>query len=129
MPYFSILSIVYRFIVSSDVINYFVFTIRINSSGAVSMVMAALELIETLIDFMSGSTSGIVGYTQRATGIYEALPQHPQHRVVDFAHRRDEERYRCQHTAKNEHRHGAVHRDVLFPLPCHGIIPFRSAAG
>lgn len=78
MPYFSILSIVYRFIVN-DVVNLFVFTIRINSSSAVSVVMAPLKVLEAFVHFMLGSTPGIVRYTQRTAGIDEALAEHPQH--------------------------------------------------
>ncbi len=79
MPYFSILSIVYRFIVSSDVINYFAFTIRINSTGAVSMVMVPFIIMDALVHLMPCGTPGIVGYTQRTAGIDEALSQYPQH--------------------------------------------------
>ena len=74
MPYFSILSIVYRFFVSSDVVNFFAFF-----TGYAVAVMAPFIVMEAFVHLMLGCTPGIVRYTQRTAGIDEALSQYPQH--------------------------------------------------
>ena len=76
MPYFSILSIVYRFFVSSDVVNYFAFIVGTRYAVA---VMAPFIVMEAFVHLMLGCTPGIVRYTQRTAGIDEALAQYPQH--------------------------------------------------
>lgn len=75
MPYFSILSIVYRFIDCINIVNLIAFGI----GKAVAAMMVALKLAETLVHLMLGGTPGIVRYAQSTTGIDEALTEYPQH--------------------------------------------------
>lgn len=123
MPYFSILSIVYRFFVVIEIR----LLLHISTVGNAVAVMVAFKLIEALVHFMLCDASCIIRYAQRATSIDEALAQHPQHRVVDDTHRLQKEGYGGQHTPENEHRHGTTDRDVVFALPCHDLTPFRNA--
>ncbi len=75
MPYFSILSIVYRFF---EVIVIGLFLL-ITTIGYAVAVMVPLIVMEAFVHLMPCNAASIVRYTQRTTGIDEALSENPQH--------------------------------------------------